>query len=260
MKKGVSVTGYRIIDLSLPIKNGGGFGKPAQITYLDHRTRGKALAEKLGINPEMMGGRANAMEEFTYLNCHTGTHFDAPWHYGEIAEGKPAMTIDQIPLEWCFGDGVWLDLSWKKPGEDITDKEVQQALKQVEYTLKPMDIVLIKTGASAYYGQPGCDNMNAGMTREATLWLGDQGIRVVGIDASCWDRPPEMQMADLQQGLRPGKYMQGHRAAGEKGMCIIEWLTNLDLLPHFGFTVYAFPVKVERGSAGWTRVVALVKE
>jgi len=58
---------------------------------------------------------------------------------------------------------------------------------------------------------------------------------------------------------KPGTYMQGHRAAGEKGMCIIEWITNLDQLPHAGFSVYAFPIKVEKGSAGWVRVVAFVR-
>ncbi|MFC1992381.1 cyclase family protein [Chloroflexota bacterium] len=252
--------GYRIVDLSLPIMNGGGFTRPAQITYIDHRTRAKIFAENFGIGTEGMGGKSNASEDFAYLNCHTGTHFDSPWHYVETVDGKPAMTIDEVPLEWCFGDGAWLDLSWKKPGDDITDIDVQQAAGKIEYTIKPMDIVLIKTGASAYYSQPGCDSMNAGMTREATLWLADQGIKVVGTDAGIWDRPHQMQLDDVKKGTRPGKYMQGHRAAGERGMCILEWLTNLDLLPHSGFTVYAFPVKVAKGSAGWVRVVAFVKE
>jgi kynurenine formamidase len=31
-------------------------------------------------------------------------------------------------------------------------------------------------------------------------------------------------------------------------------------LPPFGFYVCAFPVKIDRGSAGWVRVVAFVKE
>jgi kynurenine formamidase len=252
--------GYRLVDLSLPLMNGGGFRMPAEITYFEHRTRGKMLSENFGINLDAIGGKSNAIEQFTSLTCHAGTHFDAPWHYDEIAEGKKALTVDQVPLEWCFGDGVWIDLSWKKPGEDITDKDVQKALEQIGYTLKPMDIVLIKTGASAYYGQPGCDEMNAGMTREATLWLGNRGIRVVGTDAGIWDRPIKMQIADLQQGLRPGSFMQGHRAAGEKGMCIIEWLTNLDELPHFGFKVYAFPIKVQNAGAGWVRTVAFVPD
>jgi kynurenine formamidase len=250
---------FRIVDLSLPIMNGGGFRKPARITYLDHRTRAKMLSEQQGIDPELIGGKDTATEEFSFLNCHIGTHLDAPWHPVDVSDGKRAITIDEVPLEWCFGNGMWLDLSWKKPAEEIYAMDVQQALDRIGYRLKPMDIVLIKTGASAYYGQPGCQSKHAGMTREATLWLSDQGIKVVGIDASAWDRPLEVQIIDLKKGLGE-QYSQAHRAAGERGMCILEWITNLDLLPHFGFTVYAFPVKVERGSGGWVRAVAIVKE
>jgi len=101
--------------------------------------------------------------------------------------------------------------------------------------------------------------MNPGMTGEATAWLGGQGIRVVGIDAAMWDRPVEMQFADLRDGRRRGSYMQGHRAAGEYGMCILEWLTNIEYLPHTGFLVCAFPVKVHRAGGAWVRAVALVK-
>ena len=250
---------YRIIDLSLPIKNGGGFRKPARITYLDHRTRARMLHEQHGVDIDLIGGKDTATEEFTFLNCHIGTHLDAPWHPTDVSQGKPAMTIDQVPLEWCFGNGVWLDLSRKKPGDEITVRDLQQELDRIGYVLKPMDIVLIKTGAAAFYGQPGCQNMHAGVTHEATFWLADQGIKVVGIDASGWDRPLEMQISDLKKG-HGEKYCQAHRAAGERGMCIIEWITNLDLLPHYGFTIYAFPIKVERASGGWVRVVAFVKE
>lgn len=249
----------RIVDLSLPIMNGGGFRRPARITYLDHRTRGRMLSEKLHIDPELIGGKDTATEEFAFLNCHTGTHLDAPWHPTDVSGGNPAMTIDEVPLEWCFGDGVWIDLSWKKPGDGITVTDLQQALHQIRYTLKPMDIVLVKTGAAACYGQPGCQNMHAGMTREATVWLADQGIRVVGIDASGWDRPLEMQWEDLKKE-QGANYSEAHRAAGEKGMCILEWIANLHLLPHYGFMICAFPVKVEKASGGWVRAVAFVKD
>jgi kynurenine formamidase len=252
--------GYLIVDLSLPIINGGGFGKPAQMRYLDHRTRGEALAENLGINPADIDYHANAMEEFSFLNTHTGTHFDAPWHYTDTTQSKPALTVDQVPLEWCFGPGVWLDLSQKAPADDITAEDIKKAVERIGYTINPRDIVLIKTGAAACYGQSSCDNMNAGMTGEATLWLADQGVKLVGIDACCWDRPPQLQIESLKQGDRKGRYMEGHRAAGERGMCILEWLTNLDELPHYGFTVYAFPVKIEQAGGSWVRVVAIVKK
>jgi kynurenine formamidase len=252
--------GYRIVDLSLPILDGGGFFMPARIRYIDHRTRARLVAERVGLRPEDLGGRANAIEEFTFLNCHTGTHMDAPWHYGELAAGGPAPTIDQIPLEWCVGDGVWLDLGGRQPGESIGEAEVREALGRIGYTLKPRDIVLIHTRTAAHYGEPGCDRMNPGVSAEATGWLGRQGIRVVGIDASIWDRPAEMQLADLREGRSHGTYMQGHREAGAYGMCILEWLTNLDQLPHTGFLVCAFPVKVHRGGGAWVRAVALVKD
>jgi len=254
------MNGCRIVDLSLPIIRGGGFGRPAQVTYSDHRSRGKALTDRLGIAPQDIDFEANAMEEFTYLTTHTGTHFDAPYHYAATTQGSPALTIDQVPLEWCFGPGVWLDLSHKAPGEDITGADIEAAAAKIGYAIRSKDIVLIKTGAGACYGQDSCDNMNAGMTREATLWLADQGVRLVGIDACCWDRPPELQIASIKKGERKGRYMEGHRAAGERGMCILEWLTNLDRLPHVGFSVYAFPVKIEKAGGSWVRVVAVVDE
>jgi len=254
------MNGYRIVDLSLPLLDGGGFLMPARITYLDHATRGRLVAERTGLDPADLGGRANAMEEFHFLTTHTGTHMDAPWHYGDTAAGGPALTIDRIPLDWCMGDGVWLDLSGKQPGADIFVADLRSAVASIGYTLKPRDIVLIRTGTVAHYGEPGCDRMNPGVTAEATAWLGQQGIRVVGIDAGIWDRPVEMQVGDLKAGRGEGRYMEGHRAAGAHGMCILEWLTNLELLPHNGFLVCAFPVKIHRAGGAWVRAVALVKD
>ncbi|MBW1963444.1 MAG: cyclase family protein, partial [Deltaproteobacteria bacterium] len=147
---------YRIIDLSLPIINGGGFARPAKMRYLDHRNRGGALAERLGIDPSEINYRANAMEEFSFLHTHAGTHFDAPYHSLETSQGKPTLTVDQIPLEWCFGPGIWLDLSHKKPGTDITAEDIERELKKIAYTISPEDIVLIKTGAADYYGRESC--------------------------------------------------------------------------------------------------------
>lgn len=247
----------RIIDLSLPLRDGGDFAMPASIRYTDHRTRGQRLSETHGIAIEDLGGRANAMEEVNSLSTHCGTHFDAPWHYTATVDGKKAMTVDEVPLEWCCGPGVKLDLRGKRPAEEISAADVRQAAQKIAYAIRPLDIVLIQTGASVHYGRPDCELMNPGVTREATLWLADQGVRLVGIDSFCWDRPPRVMLAELKQGVK-GKYLQGHRAAGERGMCILEWLTNLEQLPPFGFQVCAFPVKVERAGAGWVRAVAFV--
>ena len=261
--KFLALYGDCVLNLALlDIISNRGINNSGQITELIqsfHNEKTLALtAEELKIDPNDIAHKANAMEEFSFLNTHTGTHFDAPWHYTDTTEGKSALTIDQIPLEWCYGSGIWLDLSHKAPVEDIWKADIKEAVKRIEYTIRPGDIVLIKTGAGDCYGQAACDNMSAGMTREATLWLADQGVRLAGIDACCWDRPPQLQIESIKKGERKGRYMEGHRAAGERGMCLLEWLTNLDELPHTGFTLYAFPVKIERAGGSWARVVAML--
>ena len=54
--------GYRIVDLSLPIVDGGGFLTPARISYLDHRSRGRLVAERARLQPEDLGGRFRCAE------------------------------------------------------------------------------------------------------------------------------------------------------------------------------------------------------
>jgi len=44
---------------------------------------------------------------------HSGTHIDAPWHYNPVSEGKRAKTINEVPLEYFYGDGVVLDFREK---------------------------------------------------------------------------------------------------------------------------------------------------
>jgi len=109
------------------------------------------------------------------LTTHNGTHMDAPWHYHPTMDGgKPALTIDQIPLEWCFGPGVKLDFRDRPDGHVISATEVEAELKRIGHTLKPGDIVLVNTSAGALYGDPGYVSAGCGMGREATLWLLDQ--------------------------------------------------------------------------------------
>ena len=45
-----------------------------------------------------------------------------------------------------------------------------------------------------------------------------------------------------------------------RAYCHIEKLTNLESLPDYGYTVYALPIPVKGGSAGWSRVIAILDE
>jgi len=178
-----------------------------------------------------------------------------------VAEGKKARTIDEMPLEWFYGDGVVLDMRHKPRGSAITIDDLKEALEKIGYQLKPGDIVCIQTGADKYWGKAEYFDTGCGMTRDSTLWLIEQGIRVMGTDAWSWDRPFWAIREDFQKTKDSSIIWAGHYAGIEKEYCHIEKLANLDKLPKsFGFKVACFPIKVVGGSAGWSRVVAIAEE
>ncbi len=198
-----------------------------------------------------------AVESVT-LSTHSGTHVDAPAHYGPAAQGE-TRTIDRVPLRWCFSDGVLLDMTYKKRGEGITDEDVQKALATIGYTLKPYDIILIRTDTSKHFKEPGYDMLHAGLRRSATEWLVDQGVRLIGIDAWGIDRPFDVMVQEAKAG--ESQFWESHLLGRQKEYCQIEKLANLDQLPKpFGFKVAAFPVNLKGASAGWSRVVAIFEE
>lgn len=137
----------RFIDLSVPISPGLKEPIPASIRYFSHAEGAKQASRMLDIPASAFpDSKAWATEEVA-LNTHTGTHVDAPWHYGEWTDGKPARTIDEMPLEWFYGDGVLFDFTDKPPGYEFTVGDLTEKLQEMNYTFKPYDIVLIRCDA-----------------------------------------------------------------------------------------------------------------
>lgn len=249
----------QFIDLSVTLDTDSEMKKKPDIKYKDHVLTAQSLAPTYGIKPEdFPEGKYCAIEEVT-LSTHEGTHLDAPWHYYPTSEGKPSRTIDEIPLNWCFSDGVVLDFSYKKAGEDITAEDIQKQLQDINYELKPFDIVLIRTDVYKYYGRSDYLDLNPGVTREATLFLINKGIRVMGIDAWGWDRPHCIMMEELKKGFK-GRFWESHLVGKEREYCHLERLANLDKIPKpFGFKVAVFPIKIKKASGGWVRAVAMME-
>lgn len=96
------------------------------------------------------------------------------------------------------------------------------------------------------------------MGKAATLWILEQGVRVVGTDAWSWDAPFSHTRRKVAETGDASLIWEGHRAGREIGYCHLEKLAHLDQLPDYGFNVACFPVKVHRCSAGWTRAVAIL--
>jgi kynurenine formamidase len=251
----------KFIDLSLSIESvpSDPENMIPQMEYMDHQAGLVSTQEMFGCRAEDLPlGLGWAVERIT-LSTHSGTHLDAPWHYAPLSEGKRAKTIDQIPLEWCFGNGVVLDFSRKRDGALITVKDLEKALKKIRYRIKPRDMVLIRTGADRYWGKPEYLIRGCGMGRESTLWLLEQGVKVVGIDAWSWDRPLPILKKEFAEKKDATILWAAHFAGIEKEYLHIEKMANLNKLPSHGFTLACFPVKIKSASAGWVRPVAMVK-
>ena len=128
----------KIIDLSVTISSEIKEPLPTRIDYEDHKEGAKKMGSKLfgGASEDVFLEGNGPAGEFLYLTGHAGTHIDAPWHYFPTCEGKPSRTIEEMPLDWFFHDGVVLDFTDKPDGYCFTVADVQEnsLLAAIDYT------------------------------------------------------------------------------------------------------------------------------
>ncbi len=254
----------RIIDISVALQAGIASDPPGgepKITYIAHGEGAPLMCRHFpGLTQDDLPDREGWAVERCEISTHNGTHLDAPWHFASTMDGgKRAITIDEVPLAWCFQPGVKLDFRHFADGYVATAADVEAELKRIGHTLTPLEIVIVNTAAGARYGQPDYVATGCGMGREATLYLTSRGVRVTGTDAWSWDAPFVHTAKKYAAAKDASLIWEGHKSGREIGYCHIEKLANLEQLPATGFTVACFPVKIKAASAGWTRAVAILE-
>lgn len=185
---------------------------------------------------------------------HGGTHLDAPRHFA--VDGYPT---DQIPLKRLIGNAVVIDVSAKA----ATDRNYRLTVADVESfevrhgRIGPGSIVLLRTDwsrfwpdAKAYLGDdtPGDASrleFPAYGEDAARLLVEGRGVALLGVDTASTD-------------IGNSTDFPVHRIAAARNVSNLENLTNLDSLPPTGAVVVALPMKIEGGSGGPVRVVALI--
>jgi kynurenine formamidase len=228
-----------------------------EIEYSDHAAGAAAIKSMFGVGGELLrDGEGWAVETFLRFGTHNSTHVDAPYHYNSTIAGQPAPTIDELPLDWFFRPGVVLDFHAREDGQTIEAGDLEAALSAANHELAERDIVLVRTGRDAFYGEPDYMARGPGVSASATRWLYERGVRVMGIDAWGWDRPLHMQAQEALERGEPGIFWAAHQA--DLAYSQIERLANLDQLPATGFTVACFPLRLVGGSAAPARVVAII--
>jgi kynurenine formamidase len=251
-----------LVDLSAPI-----VASPpdtpevlrTEIAFHDHAHGAQAIEGLFGVPPELLRDREGwATEEFLRFGTHNSTHVDAPWHYNSTIGGERAQTIDELPLETFLGPGVVLEFTDREDGEVIGAEDAERSIAEAGHDLQPGDIVLVHTGRDAFLDAPDYMIRGPGVSAEATRWLFERGVRVMGIDAWGWDAPLHLQAQQATARGEPGIFWAAHQA--DLPYCQIERLAGLGNLPRTGFEVACFPLRIVGASAAPARVVAIVPD
>ena len=198
-----------------------------------------------------------ADDTITKMGVHSTTHIDAPWHYGPKNGDEKADSIEKMPLDKCIGPGIVFNMTHKADGDVITVSDMESAVEKQNIKIEPGSIALIYTGRDKHIGTKQYWKLGTGMGAQATQWLIEQGIIVMGIDQWGWDIPFHHQIKQAKAQNRDDLFWEGHRVGQYKPYWQMEQLVNLASLPTQGFTVCVFPLKIVGASAAPARVVAL---
>ena len=186
---------------------------------------------------------------------HGGTHIDAPVHF---AEGR--NSVDKIPLERLIAPAIKIDVSAKANA----DRDYQVAVGDFEAwesqhsRIPDGSIVLLQTGWARYWpdrmkylgtaklGAEGVAELHfPGLAPDAAKWLtANRKINAIGLDT------PSIDYGQSQ-------LFESHRVLMGKDIPAFENVASLDRIPVTGALVVAMPMKIEGGSGGPLRIVAL---
>lgn len=205
---------------------------------------------------ETAGGWFYAANDFAAAE-HGGTHLDAPIHFARGAD-----TTDEIPLSRLVGHAVVVDVSGRalQNRDYLISRADLRGWERRHGRIARRTIVLLRTGYDRYWpdaerylgtaerGQQAVPKLHfPGVSEDAARWLVRQrAIRALGIDTASIDYG---QSTDFL----------AHRVLGAANVPVFENVSRLGRLPSRGFEIVALPMKIEGGSGGPLRIMAVLR-
>jgi kynurenine formamidase len=225
----------------------------------------------------LLEGNVSSSAEAIALGGHVGTHIDALCHFS--CDGKLHGGIQAAAVQSDYGGfselsvdtvapilrrGVLLDIAAEMRPETnsdtlpadfaITPDHLERALKTVQTTVEPGDVVLLRTGwarfftnAARYVTGGGHAVTGPGPELDAARWLSERGVFAAGSDTIAFEKVPAARMP-----------VHVHLLV-ESGIHIIEALNLEDLSRNriFEFVFVASPLKIRGGTGSPIRPLAL---
>jgi kynurenine formamidase len=227
-----------IIDLTYPLNEKSNYWPGEK--YKPFKLETIATLEKDGVL-----SKAFSMPE------HMGTHIDAPNHF------EPNQSaVDQIHPKDLFAPGVVIDVRGPVAGDADYELTPDVVLEWERENGRIPDgaVVMLHTGWGRFWDAPArFQNKDVqgrlhfpGYSAEAARFLvRERKVRGLGIDTLSIDRGLSRDFAVHHIANRAGRYG-------------LENVANLDKLPAKGFVLVIAPIKIEGGSGGPTRLIAIL--
>ncbi len=204
---------------------------------------------------ETEGGWYYAANDFAAAE-HGGTHLDAPIHFARGGD-----KADELPLRRLVGRAVVVDVSERAlANRDYLVSRADLRSWERRYGRIPRrTMVLLHTGFGRYWpnaerylgtaerGEQAVAKLHfPGLSAPAARWLvRRRAVKAVGIDTASIDRGQSTTF-------------RAHRVLGAANVPVFENVANLPKLPGRGFSVVALPMKIEGGSGGPLRMIAVL--
>ncbi|MGL4484525.1 MAG: cyclase family protein [Anaerovoracaceae bacterium] len=169
-----------------------------------------------------------------FVGTQTGTHVDAPYHFS-----NDGATIDQMELDYFFGEAVVIRVTDKKANEEITMTDVQPYADKI----KKDTIVLFNTN---WYKKLGTEEFftHPYVNAEVAEFLVEKGVRFLCIDT-------------INADMTGGTEFPVHDLFSEKRLMIGENWAYFDQIDFENVVVAAFPLKIVGTDGSPVRAVAM---
>jgi arylformamidase len=208
------------------------------------------ISTRTGNRIEVEGIKLNELSSTLHLSVHCATHIDSPRH--RICDGP---TMDELPLERCFGEAAVVDLMDKGELSPITAEDLEQRGKHV----RKDDIVLLKTGWTERNAGGSCEKME-GLplnldywkgpypTRSMAEWMVMKKVKAVGFDGPnevFLPKGMEYEVTHLGSYQKKIEDQEVHMIHLANGILQIEYLCNLIQIKKDRVMFFAVPLKIK---------------
>lgn len=179
---------------------------------------------RLTIRPFVYELDKTTMHEIDTMS-HIGSHVEAPSHFTPEWEDVSSLDLNKF-----FGEGVCIDLRYKRPAEAIGTHDLESKAKEG-------DIVLL-------HGNRYEDGKRPYISEEAAEWI-SKHAKMLGID----------ETISLEFSF---ELMTSHKILLKKHVPIVEGLINLDLVAGKRFVFVGLPLRIKGLDASPIRAMALL--